>query len=353
MVTKNNNTSPENGEKAPGLWGWHTALSIAITIVIFIILATMVDLKKVWYEFSDCNKIYVLLGMLFHYGTYPVRGLRWRRCLIHMPVRGGKAKFGLLVFFYNFVDNVVPAKLGDVYGAHLARINFGVTRSGAFGSIVFLRMMDAWVILLLAFLSSWILFSEKLPPSVAWTLIGGGIIAVAATLIMLIFFLLKKSLPKWLPQRIREMIQAFHVGMWPKPKEIIPVLLLTAVIWAMETLWILFLVRGFGLKVSPMEIIFLTMIPVLASAFPLTPSGAGVVELTLYSCLRVIGVPAPLAVSLTVVNRFIDYWLHIGLGLLAWTARHKIGLRTWREVPIEDPQQTLELKNLINQEDLS
>ena len=31
---------------------------------------------------------------------------------------------------------------------------------------------------------------------------------------------------------------------------------------------------------------------------------------------------------------------------------HKIGLRTWREVPIEDPQQTLELKNLINQEDL-
>jgi uncharacterized protein (TIRG00374 family) len=270
-----------------------------------------------------------------------------------MLPRGEKSKFGLLVFFYNFVDNVVPAKLGDVYGAHLARINFGVTRSGALGSIVFQRMMDAWVILLLASLSSWVMFSAKLPPSVVWALICGGIIAVAATLIMLTFFLIKRSLPKWVPARIREMIQAFHVGMWPKPREIIPVLLLTGIIWALETSWILFLVLGFGLKVSAMEVIFLTMIPLLASAFPLTPSGAGVVELTVFSCLRVIGVPSPLAVSLTVVNRFIDYWLHIGLGLLVWAARHRIGLRTWREVPIEDLRQTPELKKLISQEDLS
>ena len=73
----------------------------------------------------------------------------------------------------------------------------------------------------------------------------------------------------------------------------------------------------------------------LASAFPLTPSGAGVVELTLFSCLRVVGVAAPIAVSVTAVNRFIDYWLHIGLGLVVWALRHKIGLRSWREVPLE------------------
>jgi type IV secretory pathway TrbD component len=41
-------------------------------------------------------------------------------------------------------------------------------------------------------------------------------------------------------------------------------------------------------------------------------------------------------VSITVVNRFADYWLHIGLGLLIWAVRHVIGLRTWREVPLED-----------------
>jgi hypothetical protein len=65
------------------------------------------------------------------------------------------------------------------------------------------------------------------------------------------------------------------------------------------------------------------------------------VEVTLFSCLRVIGVPAPLAASITLVNRFIDYWLHIMLGALVWLARRPLGLRSWREVdPVfEIPQQ--------------
>ena len=75
------------------------------------------------------------------------------------------------------------------------------------------------------------------------------------------------------------------------------------------------------------------MLPVLASAFPLTPSGAGVVEVTLYTCLRLVSVGSPVAVSLTVANRLIDYWFHIILGLFTWFVRRFIGLRTWREPP--------------------
>jgi hypothetical protein len=78
-----------------------------------------------------------VLGALAHDATYLVRGFRWSRCLGHFPIRGSVNKFGVLVFFYNFVDNLVPAKLGDVDAAHLARINFGLRRSAALGSIVF------------------------------------------------------------------------------------------------------------------------------------------------------------------------------------------------------------------------
>jgi hypothetical protein len=61
-----------------------------------------------------------------------------------------------------------------------------------------------------------------------------------------------------------------------------------------------------------------------------------VVEITLFSCLRVVGLSMPIAGSLTVVNRFIDYWLHIALGVLIWAARRLIGLRTWRDVPLKE-----------------
>ena len=136
------------------------------------------------------------------------------------------------------------------------------------------------------------------------------------------------------------MIQAFHTGMWPRPKELLPIAALTIIIWGLEAIWIFCLVLAFNLQIGLAEAIFLTMIPLLASAFPFTPSGAGVVEITLYSCLRVVGVPVPIAGSLTVVNRFIDYWLHIVLGVIAWALRSFIGLRTWRDVKLKDSKES-------------
>jgi hypothetical protein len=336
MANRNNDNTLNNNHKAPALWGWTTYLSIAIAILILAGASTMVDLKQIWREIAACDKRFVLLGAVAHYATYIVRGMRWRRCLIHLPITAGNSKFGLLVFFYNFVDNLVPAKLGDVYAAHLARINFKIRRSAALGSIVFLRMLDAWIILVIASLASWILFAASLPWTVIWSLIGGCIIAVGASTIMLMFFLFKRKLPGWVPEKVQRMIRAFHTGMWPRPKEILPIVVLTAIIWTLETAWIYSLTLAFELHIGFAEAVFLTMIPLLASAFPFTPSGAGVVEITLFSCLRVLGISTPIAGSLTVVNRFIDYWLHIGLGLLTWALRRIIGLRTWRDMPFKD-----------------
>jgi uncharacterized protein (TIRG00374 family) len=350
MVDQKEAKSLKNGNKIPALWGWHTYVSIAITVVILGCLAAMLDLREIWREIAATDKKFLVLGGLAHYATYPVRGWRWRRCLLHLSPKGGAGRFGLLVFFYNFIDNVVPAKLGDVYGAHLARINFGIRRSAAMGSIVFVRTVDAWIVLLLASLASWLLFSARMTRSVVWSLIGGTVIAVAATSVVLIFFLFRNSLPRWLPEKIQQMIHAFRRGMSPRPREIMPIAFLTVLIWVLETVWIVFLALAFNLRLSPAEAVFLTMLPLLASAFPLTPSGAGAVELTLFSCLRVVGVAAPTAVSLTVVNRFIDYWLHIGLGLLTWAIRRSIGLRTWREVPLEDLQAATSPEATLSQE---
>ncbi|MDY0041777.1 MAG: lysylphosphatidylglycerol synthase transmembrane domain-containing protein [Desulforhabdus sp.] len=317
-------------DKSPRLLGWHSLLSGLATLTLLAILAGFVNWQSVWKELLTCQKSYVLVGAACHYLTYPLRGMRWRRCLAHLPIGGSIARFVQVVFFYNFLDNVVPAKLGDVYAAHLARINFGIRRSEAIGSIVFTRMLDAWVLLTIALAASWLLLSTHLPNPVLWALIGGAAIAMAATLIMLTFFFLDKFPPRWVPNRIEAMIRAFRNGMWPQAGELLPIFALTAGIWILETLWIYLLMLGFDVALALDEVLFLTVIPLLASAFPLTPSGAGVVELTLFSCLRLIGTAAPLAESITLLNRFIDYWLHIGLGILMWLFRHQLGLHIWR-----------------------
>lgn len=149
---------------------------------------------------------------------------------------------------------------------------------------------------------------------------------------MLAFLVLARSLPRWIPEKIMEMIQAFRKGMWPRGRHLLPIMGFTGMIWILETLWIYFLVAGFGIFLPPVQAVFLTMLPLLASAFPLTPSGAGVVELTLFNCLRVAGIAALPAGSITLLNRLIDYWLHIALGIVVWLFRRRLGLRTWEEV---------------------
>ncbi len=315
----------------PGLWGVQTFLGIAAALALLGWMITKIDLHQVWLDIAACNKWYVFLGFLAHYATYPVRGMRWSRALGHVPVEGSTRKFGLVVFFYNAVDNVVPGKLGDLYAAHLARINFRVRRTTALGSLFFLRLIDAWIVLVLAVLSSFLIFSATLPTSVAWGLVGGLTLALALTAILTPLVIYRKSLPGWVPRTMREMIEAFQAGMWPARKELGAIGGLTIVIWVLEALWTLCLMLAFDLKFSVVEIVFLLQLPLLASTFPLTPSGAGLVEATLYGCLRLLGVAHPTAASVTVLNRLIDSWLHIWLGLAVWIFRKQLGLYTWRE----------------------
>jgi hypothetical protein len=70
-------------------------------------------------------------------------------------------------------------------------------------------MVDARIVLIAAFAASWVLFSAKLPHPVFWIMVVWSIFAIGATSIILIFFLLKKTLPIWIPDKIKQMIRAF------------------------------------------------------------------------------------------------------------------------------------------------
>src|SRR5215510_667640 len=336
MLEQNPSPALEANHEEVRLWRWSTLLSLVITLVILVGLGAMLDIQKTWRQVIACDKRLMVLGGLAHYVTYVVRGYRWQRCLAQVSSPCQWRMFGLLIFFANGVDNVVPGKLADVYAAHLARINCGVRRSTAMGALVFLRLVDAWIVLLLAALASWWLFATSLPRAVLWSLLLGVCLASGATLGLLAFMLSKRVVPTWLPTRGQQMLHAFSTGLWPPSSQVGLILVLTSLIWGLESGWTVSLAAAFGLKVRLMQGMFLTMIPLLASALPLTPSGVGVVEVTMYSCLRLLDVSTATAASLTVVHRLIDYWLHIGAGALLWACRRSIGLRTWVEVSPPD-----------------
>jgi uncharacterized membrane protein YbhN (UPF0104 family) len=238
-----------------------------------------------------------------------------------------------VVFFHNFVDNVVPAKLGDLYGAHLAYINCGVQRSVAFGSLVFLRILDAWVILGAAVASSVALSTAQLPPAVRLTLGGGAAMALVASTAVFLLFLFRWAPSHWPGKRLRDIMNLVRLGLLPRRRELLPIAGLTVLIWGMETGCLALMAKAFEVGLGPAEAVFVTTLPAIASGFPLTPGGLGAVDLTLVGSLRILDVVGLVAVSITIVNRFFDYWLHLAMGVLMWVGRRWIGFRTWRDVP--------------------
>jgi uncharacterized membrane protein YbhN (UPF0104 family) len=190
MLEQNPSPALEAHHEEMRLWCWPTVVSLAITLVILLGLGAMLDIQEIWRQVVACDKRLMVLGGLAHYMTYVVRGYRWQRCLTQVSSPGQWRMFGLLIFFANGVDNVVPGKLADVYAAHLARINCGVQRATALGALVFLRMVDAWVVLLLAALASWWLFALRLPRAVLWSLLLGMCVAGGVTLVLLVCVLL-------------------------------------------------------------------------------------------------------------------------------------------------------------------
>jgi uncharacterized protein (TIRG00374 family) len=327
------------GSGIPSLWGWRTWASLAIAFTALTVMAFYVDFRAMWRELLAADKRFVLLGFAAHYATYYFRGARWKFVLGRTPRRASRLKYGLVVFFYNFIDNLVPAKLGDVYGAHLARINFGIRRSEALGSLVFLRMIDGWIVLGLAAVSCWMLFADDMPPIAFWALLFGVVFAVGATVVMIVSAMLSRSMPAWVPERAVQMVRDFRQRMLPRRAEMSGIIVFTVIIWLLEGLWIYSLILAFGIRPGLTDVVFLTMVPLLASAIPITPAGAGFVEFTLYACLLALPSPFQLtkatAASITFLNRLIDYWLHIVLGIVAWGFRYRLGLYSWRERDFE------------------
>jgi len=142
-------------------------------------------------------------------------------------------------------------------------------------------------------------------------------------------------MPAWVPDRVVQIVRDFRSRMLPNRGELLGIVIFTAIIWLLEGLWIYSLVFAFGIELGLWEVVFLTMVPLLASAIPVTPAGAGFVEFTLYACLMALPSPFHLtkamAASITFLNRLIDYWLHIVLGIIAWAFRYRLGLYSWQE----------------------
>ena len=289
-------------------------LGIAISAVLLWWVLREVSMATVIQELSHANPWLFALATICATLIFPLRARRWRTILD--PIYP-KLPFGPLwraTAIGMMVNNVVPARAGEVARAYVLTRETPVPFSTSIASLAVDRVFDAIVLLLLAFVA---VLDPRFPsgvsiggvPAVRWA-IGGAALVGAAVVILyaLVFFpaqlirlfeLFARKLSPRLEDRGRAALVTFSEGLsvLRSPKHFAAVMGWTVLHWLVNALgwWIAF--RAVGIDAPFSAALLLQAMVALGVAVPAAPGYFGVFEKVAVLGLAVYAVTPSLATS--------------------------------------------------------
>jgi uncharacterized membrane protein YbhN (UPF0104 family) len=286
---------PEGGGRLRGVG---SVLGIAISVVA---LAGVV-----WWALRQepprlphgADQIGALIGAIALYGVNTlVRGERWHRLLLDDGGHPARVDSYALTAVGYAVNNVLPARAGDVARVVLMAPRASVSRRTVVGTLVAERLLDVGVILVLFLVVGYAVLGEVGAGSLEWiALATAAVVAGVAVATVLV--------------RRNERIHAFVAPMLSSTAGLMSahgavLLAMTFGIWLIEaTVWIA-VGASVGFGMSFLEGLYLVA---LASVFSLIPSGpgyAGTQDAATVIGIKAIGGTGATAVSYLVMLRFV------------------------------------------------
>jgi hypothetical protein len=298
---------------------------IAIIVVVFAISRFNLNLGAVLDEMRHANRGYLLLAAVTYYASIALRAARWRSLLENAEIQPeGNTPLPrvpqLFVMYLLgwFANCLVPAKLGDAYRGFLLKRRTGVSFGATLGTIFAERLADLMTLGLILVASGFIVFGRHMPSSVsAWMLVAIGLAAILLAGVVFVF--------RWghilrgiVPHRVRHHYVRLEEGILGSFGRIPTLLILTAIIWALEGVRFYFVTLSVSGGVGFSAALFVALLASLLTVVPLTPAGLGFVEFGVVGMLTVLGLGQQTAASIALLDRVVAYWSVIVVGAIVY-----------------------------------
>jgi uncharacterized membrane protein YbhN (UPF0104 family) len=300
------------------------SFAIAALILAFFLRRLDVDPAAVWDLVRGANPWIYSLAFAVWYGSFFVRGARWRRMLARVGVDrahgyqlpGAFGMFEIFVLSW-FVNCIVPAKLGDAYRGYLIKQESRVSFSTALGTILAERLTDLTVLFAMMAGTAAFLFHGHLPVEATHTFIFGLGLLAAAALGLAVMWLARHPVQRRLPRRWQEQYGRLHDAIFLCLRRPAPFLAFSVVIWLSEGLRVWLVARSLDAGLTPLTALFIALMGSLLTALPITPAGLGVVEVGTGAVLvKLLGMDPSLAFSIILLDRVVAYWSLIAVGII-------------------------------------
>ncbi len=283
------------------LLSWRTIAPLVVVVLLLALAARQVNLDlnlaSMGAALAGANLWLVLAAFVAFYASLALRVVRWRLLLENVgygPASGtrlpGFLPLANILYLSWFANDVVPARLGDLYRAYLLRQEADVSTTRTFGTVLAERIIDLIALLALFLGALLIALHGQLPAQVAFALQACLALVGALVVGLLALRLWREQLGRLVPTRLRAQYRHFQAGTLESFQRLHLLAPLTLVIWIVEALRFLFVALAVGLLGgSPAHIfaaaVFIALGESLLAAVPLTSGGLGFVEAGMFAMI--------------------------------------------------------------------
>jgi len=314
----NNSVEDKRVDLKKNLLSLRTLLGFLVGGAVFYYFFRNFDFSSARATLSGARWGFFIMAVVSYYLSIPLRGLRWRVQMLPMGIDIGYRPLTHYYFLAMFANVILPARLGDIYRAYLAKRNQKLSISMSLGVFFSERIFDLTVI------SVFVLFSG----AYFWRAIIGSregdylIFGFMAVVLLLAFFIAALTglphLLRFFPAKLAEKLERFHQGLFRYPSRIPVILGLTALIWLLEACRLYFVFLALGANAGFILALFISQASLIIMSVPLSPAGLGFVELLMLKALSLAGLSPDLAGALTIADRLISYWSVMAAGGLCY-----------------------------------
>jgi len=276
------------------------ALGFLVGFLFLYLSIRNVDWDEVGVLLENINYNWVLVAILAYWVELGFRIVRWRTLLarIEPPI---PLRLINIAFICGYAaNNVLPARLGELFRADLLGRLTNSSRLTVLGSIVVERLFDVLAVLAM---SVWGVYFVTTADGSALDLVRNGlgllILPVALLVMGILWFVYLPD--NFLVARVKSI--SYHIGnllrglqVLEDPKSYISLTANTIILWALNGVAVWAVMLAIGVDLSAGETVLLMGISGIAAAIPAMPAGIGTLQYGFHLGGQLLSLPASVAI---------------------------------------------------------
>ena len=316
---------------------------ISVSVVFVYLAMRRADLQEFLSALGTVDLRWLLAAVLVYLLGFPIRSLRWRRILLNQTALSVRDVVAPVVLGH-MANNLLPARAGEVYRAHVLGSRAHLSRSVVVGSIVAERTFDG-LMLVGAILFVYFLYPEASFLGGAALFTGFVFLSLAAGIVFYGFAtpgthrivdrivgLLPHRLQKIAAQRLMLFLEgvrsASTTGGYLKTG------VYTVLIWALEAAAILLTIRSFGVVLPVGGYLLVYVMVTLGTTLPSGPGYIGPYQYAFVLALGLFAISREEALAISVAAHFALSGSITVIGLLVlwweWLRSAEVVAQGWR-----------------------